>query len=76
MIDMNRNNTVTSAALFGFVGTILMSIGGVLASASITMLDLWFGVILAFLVWSLFVFFAMKQFANGIYTIVEDAKLG
>ena len=69
---MGRNNTVTTAALFGLAGTILLSVGGVLASVSVTTLDLWFGGTLAVLVWGTFAYFAMKQFANGIYTIVED----
>ena len=70
---MTRDNTVSTAALFGLAGTVLLSVGGVLASASVTTLDLWLGGTLAVLVWGTFAYLAMKQFANGVYTIVEDA---
>ncbi len=70
---MSRHSAATDAAFNGVVGLALLSVGSVVASVLLTTLDLWVAFVPALLVWGLFAFFGLKQFAYGIHTIVEDA---
>ena len=70
---MPRDSAVTEAAIFGLVGTVLLSGGTAVVAALVSTLDLWFAAVPAFVVWTVAAFFAMKQFALGVHTIVEDA---
>lgn len=71
---MTRNDAVGEAAIFGLVGTVLISTGGLIASFLFSRFGLWIGVVPALLVWGLFLYLGMKQFAHGIYAVVEDAQ--
>ena len=71
---MARNEVTDLAALFGLAGTVLVTGGSVIASMLFAKLGPWVGAVPAVLVWGACVFYGMKQFAHGIYAVVEDAK--
>lgn len=71
---MARNAAVSEAALNGLAGTVLVSVGSFVASLIFTALNPLFGAVPAVLVWVVCVYYGMKQFAHGVYTIVEDVQ--
>ena len=70
---MTREEAVGEATFAGFAGIVLLSAGSLVASWILSTLDPWVGAFPAILVWGVFVYYGTKQFAHGIYTIVEDA---
>ena len=70
---MSRDSAVAEAAIFGLVGLVLLSVGSIVASALVSVLDLWVAVLPALLVWGVAAYYAMKQFALGVHTVVADA---
>ena len=73
---MSRHTAATDAAFNGVVGLALLSVGSIVASKLFVSFDPWVAAVPALLVWSVFAFFGLKQFAYGVYTVVEDASSG
>ncbi|UPV99379.1 hypothetical protein M0R88_12690 [Halorussus gelatinilyticus] len=71
---MTRNAAVDEAAVSGLAGAVLLAGGSFVASSIYDALGPWLGIVPALLVWGVGVYYAMKQFANGIYTVVADAS--
>lgn len=71
---MTRANAVNEAAVFGVVGSILFSLGGIFSSFLLSRLDFWVAIIISLPLWLVFMYFGMKQFAHGIYTLIEDVQ--
>ena len=70
---MPRNSAVAEAGIFGLGGAVLLSVGIVVAAALVSTLDFWLAAVPALLVWGVAAYYAMSQFAHGVYTVVEDA---
>ncbi|MFC6823981.1 hypothetical protein [Halopelagius fulvigenes] len=70
---MPRYAATTDAAINGVVGLVLLSVGSAVAPLIFTSFDPWMSALPAFLVWCVFAYYAMNQFAHGIYTVVEEA---
>lgn len=72
---MTREEAVAQAALYGLTGLTLLSVGSVVASglffmfARATLL----AAVPAMIIWLICAYFGMRQFAHGIYEIIEDA---
>ncbi|WP_416839485.1 hypothetical protein [Haloferax sp. DFSO52] len=71
---MSRHNATTDAAVNGVAGLIIFSVGGAVASFLLTAFGPWLGFVPAMAVWAGCGYFGLKQFAHGIYTIVESAS--
>lgn len=69
---MSRDSATTDAAVNGVVAVVILGLGGALASGLFALFDTSLAILPAFLVWLLFAYFALKQVAHGIYTLVED----
>jgi hypothetical protein len=70
---MPRHTAATDAAINGLVGLVLLSIGSIVASALGTIFDPVIAAIPALIVWIVCAFYGLKQFAYGLYTLIEDA---
>lgn len=71
---MSRENATTDAAVYGLAGLVIFSVGAAVASFILTAFGPWMGFVPALVVWAGVGYFALKQFANGLYTIVESAS--
>lgn len=69
----SRDSAVSEAAVFGVAGLALLSVGSLAASALVSALDPWVAVVPALIVWMVAAYVAMRLFAHGVYTVVEDA---
>jgi hypothetical protein len=73
---MSRDVAITDAAVNGVAGLLSVSLGGAVASFILAAFGVWVGFVPALIVWAAFGYIGLKQFARGIYTIVEDASNG
>ncbi|WP_435360193.1 hypothetical protein [Haloarchaeobius sp. DFWS5] len=72
---MTRDETVEQAAIFGLVGAVIIIVGSTIATVLFSSIDTWVSALPSFLIWAGCVYYGMKQFAQGIYRIVEDASV-
>ncbi|UPV73347.1 hypothetical protein M0R89_12410 [Halorussus limi] len=71
---MTRTEAVDEAAFSGLAGAALLAGGSFVASSIFEAAGPWLGAVPALLVWGVSVYYAVKQFAHGIYTVVADAS--
>lgn len=70
---MTRDQATSYAAFCGLAGLILVVVGTGVASLLFTAFPVWLAALPALLVWGACVYLGMKQFARGIYEVVDDA---
>jgi predicted signal transduction protein with EAL and GGDEF domain len=71
---MSRDQALSYAAVCGVAGLVLVATGTALASALVFYAPLWLAVLPALLVWLGCGYLGMKQFARGIYEVVDEAS--